>query len=118
MAKIVPAELISLIQGKITGDGEGYFYVSKRNGKVYFRKREEGYQKHQSPRQKWNSAAFAYAHKQLHAIEADAALTAQMSADYEAAGHKASNGKSYPTAHAWKFNSLLCAWKQEHPFEE
>ena len=84
---------------------------------MYFRSREEGYQKNQSPRQKWNSAAFAYAHKQLHAIEANAELTAQMNADYEAANGKAPNGKTYTTAHAWKFNSLLWEWKQANPME-
>ena len=31
-----------------------------------------------------------------------------MNADYEAANHLApSNGKAYPTAHAWKFNCLF-----------
>ena len=29
------------------------------------RSREENYQKNQSPRQKWNSAAFAYANREL-----------------------------------------------------
>ena len=91
--------------------------MSKKTGKMYFRSREEGYQKNQSPRQKWNSAAFAYAHKQLHAIEANAELTAQMESDYEAAKGKAPNGKTYTTAHAWKFNSLLWEWKQANPME-
>lgn len=67
---------------------------------------------------KWNSAAFAYAHKQLHAIETNPELTAQMEAAFEAAQGKAPNGKTYTTAHAWKFNSLLWEWKQEHPFND
>ena len=77
----------------------------------------EGYQKNQSARQKWNSAAFAYAHKELHAIEADEELRAEMNREYEAARYKAPNGKDYTTAHAWKFNSLLWKWKRENPFE-
>jgi hypothetical protein len=40
-----------------------------------------------------------------------------MNADYEAAKHLASNGKSYPTAHAWKFNCLVHEYKQANPFE-
>lgn len=117
MAVVIPADFISELHGKISSTSSGYFYMSKKTGKMYFRGREEGYQKNQSARQKWNSAAFAYAHKQLHAIEADEGLTAQMNREYEAAKHKGANGKVYATAHAWKFNSLLWEWKQEHPFE-
>ena len=114
MAVVETSDPINHISGKLSGNSSGYFYM--RNGKQFFRVREEGYQAKQSPSQKWNSAAFAYAHKQLHAIEADENLTAQMNADYQAAKHKAPNGKSYATAHAWKFNSLIWEWKQEHPF--
>ena len=116
MAKVGTTNLIDYIKGKLGGIDSGYFYM--RNGKQFFRVREENYQKNQSPRQKWNSAAFSYAHKQLHAIESDEQLTAQMNADYRAAKHKAPNGKSYSTAHAWKFNSLLHEYKQSHPFKE
>lgn len=116
MAKVKTVVLIDSIKGKLGDDGSGYFYM--RNGKQFYRTRKEDYQKNQSPRQKWNSAAFAYAHKQLHAIESDEALRAQMNADYQAANHIAPNTKSYTTAHAWKFNSLLWEWKQANPFEE
>lgn len=115
MAEVIPADFIHELHGKISSTSNGYFYMSKKTGKMYFRSREEGYQKNQSPRQKWNSAAFAYAHKQLHAIEANNELTAQMEADYKAAKGKAPNGKTYTTAHAWKFNSLLWEWKQANP---
>ena len=114
MAVIETSDPINHISGKLSGNSSGYFYT--RNGKQFYRVREEGYQAKQSPRQKWNSAAFAYAHKQLHAIEANAELTAQMEADYKAAKGKAPNGKTYTTAHAWKFNSLLWEWKQANPF--
>ena len=118
MAEVIPADFIHELHGKISSTSNGYFYMSKKTGKMYFRSREEGYQKNQSPRQKWNSAAFAYAHKELHAIEANAELTAQMEADYKAANGKAPNGKTCTTAHAWKFNSLLYGWKKENPYEE
>lgn len=117
MAEVIPADFIHELHGKISSTSNGYFYMSKKTGKMYFRSREEGYQKNQSPRQKWNSAAFAYAHKQLHAIEADAELIEQMQKEYETARHKAPNGKSYSTAHAWKFNTLLYEWKKANPFE-
>ena len=112
MAQVIPADFIHELHGKMSSTSNGYFYMSKKTGKVYFRSREEGYQKNQSPRQKWNSAAFGYAHKQLHTTE----LTALMETDYKAANGKAPNGKSYSTAHAWKFNSLLFEWKQANPF--
>ena len=115
MTKIKTINPIDSLQGKLGGTDSGYFYI--RNGRQFYRTREENYQKNQSPRQKWNSAAFAYAHKQLRAIESDAAQTAQMNADYESANHLAPNGKSYPTAHAWKFNSLIYEYKQANPFE-
>ena len=117
MAEVIPADFIHELHGKISSTSSGYFYMSKKTGKMYYRGREEGYQKNQSPRQKWNSAAFAYAHKELHAIEADEEQTAKMNQEYESARHKAPNGKVYGTAHAWKFNSLLQEWKEAHPFE-
>ena len=115
MAKIRTNNPVESIQGKLGYTDSGYFYM--RNGKQFYRTREENYQQNQSPRQKWNSAAFAYAHKQLRAIESDALQTAQMNADYDTAKHLAPNGKSYPTAHAWKFNCLVHEYKQANPLE-
>ena len=115
MTKIKTINPIDSLQGKLGGTDSGYFYM--RNGKQFYRTREENYQKNQSPRQKWNSAAFAYAHKQLRAIESDNSLIAQMNADYETAKHVATNGKKYTTAHAWKFNCLLHEYKLANPFE-
>ena len=116
MTKIKTINPIDSLQGKLGGTDSGYFYM--RNGKQFYRTREENYQKNQSPRQKWNSAAFAYAHKQLRAIESDESLTARMNADYETAKHVATNGKKYTTAHAWKFNCLLHEYKQANLFEQ
>lgn len=116
MAKIGTANPVESVQGKLTSKDSGYFYM--RNGKQFYRTREENYQQNQSPRQKWNSAAFAFAHKQLRAIESDALQTAQMNADYAATKHLAPNGKSYPTAHAWKFNCLIHEYKQANPLEQ
>ena len=116
MAKIGTSNPVESIKGKLGGTDSGYFYM--RNGKQFYRTREENYQKNQSPRQKWNSAAFAYAHKQLRAIESDYSLIAQMNADYEAANQIAPNGKKYTTAHAWKFNCLLHEYKQANLFEQ
>lgn len=115
MAKIGTIHPIDYIKGKLGGTDSGYFYT--RNGKQFHRTREENYQQNQSPRQKWNSAAFAYAHRQLRTIESDTLQTAQMNADDDTAKHLAPNDKSYPTAHAWKFNCLIHEYKQANPFE-
>lgn len=114
MAEIETSTGIDQVHGKLKGGDAGYFYV--RNGKQFYRDRDETYQTHQSPRQKWNSAAFAYAHRELHNIESNPKLKKQMENECESANHVASNGKTYSTAHAWKFNSLLQEYKQAHPF--
>lgn len=85
MAEVGTANPIDYIKGKLGGNDSGYFYI--RNGKQFYRTREENYQQKQSPRSKLNSAAFAYAHKQLHGIESDEKLMAQMNSDYQAAKH-------------------------------
>ena len=60
MSEIITSSGIDIIRGKFKKSDAGYFYM--RNGKQFYRTREEGYQKNQSPRQKWNSDAFKYAH--------------------------------------------------------
>ena len=115
MSEIQTSSGIDLIRGKVRQQDAGYFYV--RNGKQFYRNREETYQKNQSPRQKWNSAAFAYANRELAKLRATPELEAQLRSEYEAANHLASNGKPYSTLWAWKFNSLLYDYKQSHPFD-
>lgn len=115
MAEITTENPVESIKGKLGGTSSGYFYM--RKGKQFYRTREENYQQNQSLHQKWNSAAFSYTHRELNKIEKDETLTQEMNAAYEAAKHLAPNGKSYPTAHAWKFNCLLYEYKQANPFE-
>ena len=115
MSGIITSSGIDFVRGKFQQSDAGYFYI--RNGKQFYRTRVEDYQKNQSPRQKWNSAAFKYAHQQLHILMSDPASVKQLNAEYEAADHIASNGKSYTTLRAWKFNTLLHEYKQSHPFE-
>ncbi len=115
MAEIETTSAIEIVRGKFKKADHGYFYI--RNGKQFYRDREETYQKNQSQRQKWNSEAFAYANRTLAQLKATPELEAQLKAEYEAANHIASNGKTYETLWAWKFNSLLHEFKQTHPFE-
>lgn len=114
MAEIESTSAIDLIRGKFKKADAGYFYM--RNGKQFYRDRAETYQKNQSPKQKYNSEAFAYANRQLAQLKASPESEAQLSAEYEASNHIASNGKTYNTLWAWKFNSLLHDYKTQHPF--
>ena len=114
MSEIKTSSGIDEIRGKTNGRDSGYFYM--RNGKQFYRTRKESYQQNQSPRQKWNSAAFKYANSQLKLLTTPEAK-AQLAADFEAANHIASNGKKYTTIRSWKFNSLLYDYKQSHPFQ-
>lgn len=115
MSKVKTSSGIEQIHGKTNGRDSGYFYM--RNGKQFYRSREENYQQNQSPRQKWNSAAFKYANSQLKLLTSPEAQT-QLAADFEAANHIASNGKKYTTVRAWKFNSLIHDYKLAHPFQQ
>lgn len=48
MAKIETTSAINQIHGKTNGRDRGYFYM--RNGKQFYRDRDETYQQNQSPR--------------------------------------------------------------------
>lgn len=116
MAELTYVFPIKAMHGKIRKKCHGYHYTTK-SGKNFYREREEGYQKNQSPRQKWNSTAFTYAHKQLRLIESNPDTLAQMTADWEAANHLDAQGRLQQTAHSWKFNMLITEYKSTHPFE-
>ncbi len=114
MSEIKTSSGIEQIHGKTNGRDSGYFYM--RNGKQFYRSREENYQQNQSPRQKWNSAAFKYANSQLKLLTSPEAQT-QLAADFEAANHIASNGKQFYRSRE-EYNSLIYEYKQTHPFEQ
>ena len=114
MAQIETASAINQIHGKTNGKDSGYFYM--RHGKQFYRTREETYQQNQSPKQKYNSAAFAYANTQMAEHYGTPEAKVQLTAEFEAADHIASNGMPYKTPWAWKFNSLQYEYKQAHPF--
>ena len=115
MSRIIASSGIDQIHGKTYNRDRGYSYM--RNGRQFYRERDEDYQKNQSPRQKWNSAAFKYANSQLKLLTSPEAK-AQLEADFEAAKHVASNGKTYTTVRSLKYNSLIHEYKQSHPFEQ
>ena len=111
MAEIETTSAIDIVRGKFKKAAKGYFYI--RNGKQFYRDREETYQKNQSPKQKDNSAAFAYANAQLAQHYGTPEGKIRLAAEYEAAQHIGPNGKTYGTPWSWKFNSLLHDYKQK-----
>ena len=114
MAQIETASAINQIRGKTNGRDSGYFYM--RNGKQFYRTRQETYQKNQSPKQKYNSAAFAYANAFMAEHYGTPAAKLQLAAEFEAAHHIASNGNPYDNPWPWQFNHLQYEYKQSHPF--
>ena len=115
MSKVNTSSAINEISGKTNRKDSGYFYM--RNGRQFYRTREETYQQNQSPKQKYNSAAFAYANAQMAQHYGTPEGKIRLKAEFEAARHISPNGKKYGTAWKWKFNSLQFEYKQTHPFE-
>jgi hypothetical protein len=114
MSEIITSSGIDKISGKLNGRDSGYFYM--RNGKQFYRTRDETYQKNQSPRQEYNSRVFAYANAYMAEHYGTPEGKAQLKAEFEAAQHIGTNGKTYTTAWSWKFNSLQYDYRQSHPF--
>lgn len=118
MSKITPnVSLVEGIHGKASHKHDGYFYVTS-SGKQYYRKREEDYQCNQSPRQKWNSAAFRHAHQTLHNLLKDPESAAAILAEWKEAKRLDRDGATtYATPERWKFVQLQSAWKTDHPYD-
>ena len=114
MAEINTTSAIDMIHGKLKKSDPGYFYV--RNGKQHYRDREETYQQNQSPKQKYNSEVFAYANAFMAQNYGTPEGKIRLAAEYEAANHIGSSGKTYGTPWSWKFNSLQFEYRQSHPF--
>ena len=114
MAEIDPTSAVELIHGKLKKSDPGYFYT--RNGKQFYRDREETYQQKQSRKQEYNSEVFAYANAQMAQNYGTPESKIRLAAEYEAANYIGSNGKTYGTPWAWKFSSYQFEYKQSHPF--
>ena len=95
---------------------KGYFYVTKK-GRQYFRLREETYQKNQSPRQKWNSLAFGYAHKQVRQLWSSQEQIDQVTQEWNTAHRIGPNARPYEDPKEWKFVMLQQQWKLDNPFD-
>ena len=104
MSKVNPGE-VRYYHGKMSKNDPGYFYVTQK-GEQYFRKREETYQRNQSPRQKWNSLAFGYAHKQIRQLWSSDEQIDQVNQEWQTAHKIGPNNRPYPDAKGWKFAML------------
>lgn len=107
---------IAAFRGKMSKKANGYFYVTKKE-RQYFRLREETYQKNQSPRQKWNSLAFSYAHKQIRQIWTDQEQIDQVTLEWNQAKRIGPNNRTYTDPKDWKFVMLQQQWKNDNPFD-
>ena len=114
MAEINTTSAIDEVRGKFKKADKGYFYM--RNGKQFYRDREETYQQKQSRRQEYNSKVFAYANAQMAQNYGTPEGKIRLAAEFEAAHHIGSSGKTYGTPWSWKFNSLQFEYRQSHPF--
>ena len=115
MAKIETTTAIDYVHGKFKGTDRGYFYI--RNGKQFYREREEDYQKNQSPRQKWNSLAFGYAHKQIRQLWSTQEQIDQVTQEWNEAKRIGPNNRTYTDSKEWKFVMLQQQWKNDNPFD-
>ena len=107
---------VQIMHGKPTKFSKGYYYEGPQ-GQQLFRGRREGYQKNQSPRQKWNSLSFAAAQKQLTPLWNDPQQAALIVREWKDAMRIGPTNRSYPTAKGWKLAMLQAEWKINNPFE-
>ena len=107
---------VQAFRGKMSKKSKGYFYVTKK-GRQYFRLREETYQKNQSPRQKWNSLAFGYAHKQVRQLWSSQEQIDQVTQEWNTAHRIGPNARPYEDPKEWKFVMLQQQWKLDNPFD-
>lgn len=107
---------VKTFRGKMSKKSEGYYYVTKKN-RQYYRLREETYQKNQSPRQKWNSLAFGYAHKRVRQIWTNQEQIDQVTLEWTEAKRIGPNNRTYSEPKEWKFVMLQQQWKQDNPFD-
>lgn len=116
MANVQTDSPAVLLHGKTTRSSNGYYYEGVRGQQLY-RERNETYQKKQSPRQKWNSLAFSFAHKQIRILWSTQEQIDQVTQEWHAAMKIGPNNRPYPDAKGWKFAMLQVEWKLNNPFE-
>ena len=107
---------VHLMHGKLEKKSRGYYYVTP-DGKQKYRTREENYQQNRSPKQKWHTASFVWAHQQIGLLWQDPQQRKQVEADWKQAMRLTPDGKRYPDPKGWRFAMFQMQWKEEHPYE-
>ncbi len=107
---------VHLMHGKPERNSKGYYYVTP-DGRQKYRTRNEDYQQNRSPKQKWHTASFVWAHQQIGVLWQDPQARAQIEADWKQAMRRTPDGRFYPDPKGWRFALLQQQWKTEHPFE-
>lgn len=116
MSNVTTASHIQILHGKTSRHDKGYYYETSK-GRQKYRTRQEDYQQNRSPKQKWHTLSFVWAHAQIRLLFADPQSVKQIERDYRAAMRRTPDGKVYVDAKGWKFAMLQQQWKTEHPFE-
>ena len=114
--KLSNDDSIKIKHGKTSKNSGGYYYEGPRGQQLY-RDRPETYQQKRSPKQRWNSIAFTYAHQQIRQIWSNQQQIDQVTQEWQAAMRIGPSNQTYPDAKGWKFAMLQVDWKAEHPFE-
>ncbi|MBR1515288.1 MAG: hypothetical protein IJ621_00875 [Paludibacteraceae bacterium] len=117
MAKVENELPVHLMHGKPQKKSKGYYYVTP-DGKQKYRTRKENYQQKRSPKQKWHTAAFVFAHQQMAQLWLDETARLQIEAEWKQAMHYTPDGHYYPEPKGWRFAILVQQWKNEHPYEQ
>ena len=114
--KLTNDDSIQIRHGKTSKNSGGYFYEGPRGQQLY-RDRPETYQQKRSPKQRWNSLSFSYAHKQIRQLWSTQEQIDQVTQEWQATMKIGPNNRPYPDAKGWKFAMLQVEWKLNNPFE-
>ena len=117
MAQVENELPVHLMHGKPQRKSKGYYYVTA-DGKQKYRTRREDYQQNRSPKQKWHTAAFVWAHQQINTRWKDKRERKRVEAEWKQAMHYMPDGRYYPEPKGWWFALLVQQWKDEHPYEQ
>ena len=103
--KLSNDDSIKIKHGKTSKNSGGYYYEGPRGQQLY-RDRPETYQQKRSPKQRWNSLAFTYAHQQIRQIWSNQQQIDQVTQEWQAAMRIGPSNQTYPDAKGWKFAML------------
>ena len=102
--KLSNDDSIKIKHGKTSKNSRGYYYEGPRGQQLY-RDRPETYQQKRSPKQRWNSLAFTYAHQQIRQIWSNQQQIDQVTQEWQAACVSVRLTKPIPTQ---KAGNSLC----------